>query len=208
MQSPTASITSHSPGDGNDASTPAVSSGPNLTWSRTVVHESGGYRFTTTVTNLVEVIGNITGAVPIATPVQPIANSGNGTGTATLFNPPTGAPAPETLVQQPGTELHSKFYVVFRGTRVGIFYDWHTEVAALVVGVPFNCYHLYPSWPLAHHAYTEAYHGRLPGRHIRVVTETTNGESMVVDLSDEDESEAEEASSQLMPESQADDLQD
>ncbi|KAK7021083.1 hypothetical protein VNI00_017529 [Paramarasmius palmivorus] len=156
--------------------------------TREIVLNLPGWRITTTITTTVESLvpgttQNVGTVIPLNLPTTAAIDNANNAA-------PSGAPHPDTLTPRPGTELHTKFYVVFRGLQVGIFYDWHTEAQQQVLGVPHNCYHLYPSWHQAHHAYTEAYNGRLPGRQVRVIQPP---EPMSIDLDSEEESDGEES---------------
>ncbi|KAK7051679.1 hypothetical protein VNI00_004658 [Paramarasmius palmivorus] len=73
-------------------------------------------------------------------------------------------PHPSELELRPGMERHQgKFYTIFRGCEVGIFYDAISEVVPRVSGVP-NCLSKgYKMWEEALAEYTRAYSGAKPG---------------------------------------------
>ncbi|KAK7019224.1 hypothetical protein VNI00_018124 [Paramarasmius palmivorus] len=157
-----------------------LSPGGSENWTRQLTHTIPGWRITTTVSvQRVLDTPSTTGEAPIPAVPQTVAH-------------PAGIPHPDSLHQRPGTELQTKFYVVFRGLEVGIYYDWHTEAQGLVVGVPHNCYHLYHSWQQAHYAYTEAYYNRLPGKHLRLVQLPSAREGMEIVMTDSDDGSSDE----------------
>ncbi|KAK7025937.1 hypothetical protein VNI00_015852 [Paramarasmius palmivorus] len=79
-------------------------------------------------------------------------------------------PHPSELQLRPGMERHQgKFYTIFRGREVGIFYDPITEVQPRVNGVP-NCFSKgYKTWEEAVSEYARAYGGLKPGYELAAI---------------------------------------
>ncbi|KAK7017100.1 hypothetical protein VNI00_017200 [Paramarasmius palmivorus] len=78
-------------------------------------------------------------------------------------------PEPNEIVLRPGTELNSRFYIIFRGREVGLFYDYEREVAPRVLHVSRAAYKVYTSPEAAIAAYTHAHRGELPGYELAVI---------------------------------------
>ncbi|KAK7017491.1 hypothetical protein VNI00_018620 [Paramarasmius palmivorus] len=104
-------------------------------------------------------------------------------------------PHPRDL--QPRDVHHrGKFYTIFRGREVGIFYDVFTEVRPRVEGVPHSLSKSYKTWEEALMEYTRAYTGEKRGWEIAVINpenvafplegETMEGEGAIRYWADED----------------------
>ncbi|KAK7035310.1 hypothetical protein VNI00_012077 [Paramarasmius palmivorus] len=87
--------------------------------------------------------------------------------TAVVFS--TEIPHPSTLEIRAGMEFHNRFYVVYRGKEVGIFYDFHSEVAPRTLGVSNALMKAYDTWEDAITEYARAYRGLKPGHRLAVI---------------------------------------
>ncbi|KAK7015548.1 hypothetical protein VNI00_019082 [Paramarasmius palmivorus] len=100
-----------------------------------------------------------------------------------------GVPHPSELQLRPGMQYHTKFYVVFRGREVGIFYNWKHEARHVVEGVPHNCHRVYSTWDEALKKYAEAYYGEFPDHELAIINpENTSSDDEEVEQDDEDDS--------------------
>ncbi|KAK7017904.1 hypothetical protein VNI00_018516 [Paramarasmius palmivorus] len=93
----------------------------------------------------------------------------------TIFAPAAFAvPHPDEIVLRPGMEMHNRFYIIFRGREVGLFYDLiksysNTEVAPRISRVSHAACKVYSTFQAAVAAYTEAYANHMPGYELRVI---------------------------------------
>ncbi|KAK7016444.1 hypothetical protein VNI00_018881 [Paramarasmius palmivorus] len=78
-------------------------------------------------------------------------------------------PDPNDIVIRPGMETHTRFYVVFRGRELGVFYDHPSEVLPHIYRVSNAASKVYNTFEAAVSAYTEAFHGRLPGFELAII---------------------------------------
>ncbi|EEB97932.1 hypothetical protein MPER_02651, partial [Moniliophthora perniciosa FA553] len=79
-------------------------------------------------------------------------------------------PHPTELQIRDGMQNHQgKFYTIFRGREVGIFYDAITEVNPRVSGVPKALSKGYKTWEEAVSEYARAYAGMKQGWEIAVI---------------------------------------
>ncbi|KAK7017023.1 hypothetical protein VNI00_018750 [Paramarasmius palmivorus] len=72
----------------------------------------------------------------------------------------------ETSIPHPGSLqpfLAERYYVVFKGTRVGIFARWNTDALKYTEGVSGAKHHSYKTWNEALLEYSRAFHGKKAG---------------------------------------------
>ncbi|KAK7017060.1 hypothetical protein VNI00_018713 [Paramarasmius palmivorus] len=78
-------------------------------------------------------------------------------------------PHPNHLFLRPGMETHDKFYIIFRGREVGLFYDYFTEVRERTLGVSRSAFKVYSTFQAAVNAYDQAWNGNLPGHELMAI---------------------------------------
>ncbi|KAK7023435.1 hypothetical protein VNI00_016741 [Paramarasmius palmivorus] len=92
----------------------------------------------------------------------------------------TVIPHPNNITLRPGMETHDRFYVIFRGREVGIFYNFPLEVAPRTLGVSNAAQRVYSSFDAAISAYDAAYNRLLPGCELAVIRDPVSQPGPVI----------------------------
>ncbi|KAE9383348.1 hypothetical protein BT96DRAFT_1009324 [Gymnopus androsaceus JB14] len=93
----------------------------------------------------------------------------------------TAIPHPQDLVQ-PQRANGSKFYVVFSGSRVGIFGNWHGEAKLYTHGISGSHHKGFNRWSDAYQAYHDAYFGHAGAPGLTVTPGTDNLADMLSEI--------------------------
>ncbi|KAK7032453.1 hypothetical protein VNI00_013011 [Paramarasmius palmivorus] len=113
------------------------------------------------------VASSATPAAPATVPAA-VASASN----ATIGHAQTSPPPPSSFTAPASVPEGTRFYVVYVGRQLGIFWgDWYQEVQRLVHGVSGHRSTKHQTFEQALVEYTRAYYGGKPGYQLRIVTD-------------------------------------